>query len=123
MRRLLIFAMIVLICFISLFATVTVYSRERTGYSKEELARLDAVESIYIKELKAVLADEGYAYSGVTMTKSFAKGENLSYEVSIHNRLFEKVSAERRAGIEEKLSAVPFRIADTDCEVMMVLTY
>ncbi|MCR5032451.1 MAG: hypothetical protein K6A92_06290 [Lachnospiraceae bacterium] len=64
--------------------------------------------------MRDILAEEGYSYSGITMTKQMPDEHTRRYAVSIHNQAFAFADDEEKRRIGSVLKEVCFAAAGED---------
>lgn len=80
----------------------TVMSKEQIDYTQEN-ERYAALEENFLARTKAVLEDEGYHDSGVTITWTREGGGTRSYRVEIHHRGIGYLGDDERERLIESL--------------------
>ena len=63
------------------------------------------IEDQYVDNIKSKLNDMGFEYAGVTLTKTF-NNEICTYTLQIHHKKLDKMSAEERNLVINKLNTI-----------------
>lgn len=80
----------------------TVMCKERNEYAQEN-ERYEALETEFLVRTKAILEDEGYCDSGVTITWTRERGGARRYFVEIHHRGIGYLGDDERERLTESL--------------------
>lgn len=80
----------------------TVMSKERIDYTQEN-KKYAALEEDFLARTRAILEDEGYCDSGVTITWTRESGGARSYLVEIHHRGIGRLGDDERERLTESL--------------------
>lgn len=80
----------------------TVLCRERSGWAQEN-ERYAALEADFLVRTRAILEDEGYRDSGVTITWTREGGGERSYFVEIHHRGIRRLGEDERESLTRSL--------------------
>lgn len=76
------------------------------------------MEQNYVYEVRELLAEEGYADSGVTMTEVVDIDGSRSYTVTIHHRKISMLSEERKEELLRACNTLNF--ADENCMIFHI---
>ena len=79
----------------------------------------DAIESHYMDEVRSVLREHSYFFSGVTITKITDESGNRSYQVNINDSGFENMDTDEKEMLLGRLAAIKF--ADTKAKISHAL--
>lgn len=98
---------IILILCSAFFITSTVQSQAAGKISVDE-KYYQTLEKEYVSEIRAYLNEQGFVNSGVTLTRVVDEQGNRDYQVTLHHKYLEKLSAEEREIIFETIKAMAF---------------
>ena len=79
------------------------------------------IEDQYVDNIKSKLNDMGFEYAGVTLTKTI-NNEICTYTLQIHHKKLDKMSAEERNLVINKLNMEKMRLKDF-CVKTKILEY
>lgn len=65
-------------------------------------------EKEYIKDVRMLLEEEGFANSGVTLTKEYRDDGTRNYEVLIHHKWINELSDKEQEELKAALLQIPF---------------
>lgn len=103
---------IALILVIAFCITGTVNSQSsHTSRIEEKYYR--EMEASYVKEIRALLEDEGYENCGITMTYIIDESGTRTYTVTIHHGLIDKLSREKKQDLLAECGEIAF--PDKEC--------
>lgn len=101
---------------ITVFCTTqTVFSREADSVSAYSEQYFDALEKEYVKTIRGILEDNGYANSGVTMTDIIEDNGEREYTVAIHHKRLDRLSECEKTELLSQLEQVSF--GQDDCMI------
>lgn len=89
---------------------------ENIKKSKEE-AILEENESRYIKEVREILSEQGFSYSGVNVTK-ITEDEKVDYTVSIYNRSLCYCDEAKLINIENEIKLIDTSFTTGDFNII-----
>lgn len=101
---------------------ISVFCMSATAYSSERIERRERescyreIETAYVKEIRTFLAEEGYADSGVMMTKVIDADESRAYTVTIHHRSILALGQEDRQQLCSALATIPQELENCTIE-------
>ncbi len=98
---------VILIFVIAFCISETVFSQSDHERQMEE-KYYDEMEDAYLKELKLFLTEEGYANSGVTMTRVIDESGVRRYTVTIHHKLIDKMTMSERNELTKACGKIAF---------------
>lgn len=103
------FLLISVLAAISIFCTTqTVLSREADSAYVEREEYFNTLEQEYVKNMRRLLSESGYANSGITMTSIIDADGAREYTVLLHHDRFEHLSDDDKAELISRLEEASF---------------
>ncbi len=99
--------LLILICAFAISGTVLSQSREA---AKEQHEYYRMLEDEYVKEMRAFLEEQGYAFSGVTMNRVIYEDGSIEYKVMIHHRRISDLDAEQKEALLASCREIKFPV-------------
>ncbi len=90
------------------------------GEEKEREARYLQLEQEYLDRMREVLKEEGFADSGVMLTRTVYEDERREYCIAIHHGRFGGLSEQEKEALVRELENVSFE--EEDCSFIYSLT-
>lgn len=96
-----------LVMIIIMGTAMTVKSQSRNNVAIDEKYYV-SMEADYMNRIRENLREDGYADSGITMTKQYGDKDSRSYRVLIHHDAISRLSPEQKDALKEELSEISF---------------
>ncbi|MBQ8592477.1 MAG: hypothetical protein IJ485_07015 [Lachnospiraceae bacterium] len=103
------FIFLLVLVTISIFCTTqTVQSLEPDKALVEREQYFNTLEEKYVSSMRKLLAESGYANSGITMTSIIEENGAREYRVLLHHDRFERMSELEKTELVSRLEEVSF---------------
>ncbi len=109
-----------LLIVITAFLTVGTVKSQSKQEIKNSEAYYTEMEHEYIKVIRDYLREEGYANSGVMLTRTVWEDGRREYHITIHNSRFEKLEEEEKENLTKELREKAF--IEDNCSFVHSLT-
>lgn len=83
--------------------STTAYSQSVERANRMQKERMDVAEREFLREIGSAMEEQGFAYSGVTMTKTYEEDGGLIYQVAINHRSLSYLSGAEIADLGTRL--------------------
>lgn len=96
----------VLVTIIFFCFSQSVYSQGKRAAALSERESTKEAEAEYVRRVAELLEEYGCEHSGITMTKTFSEGCDVSYRVIIHHRNLSFLTKGQMQELEKRLTEV-----------------
>ncbi|MBQ7776618.1 MAG: hypothetical protein IJ379_11930 [Lachnospiraceae bacterium] len=111
---------VLLVLGLALFVSETVMSQTEGNISVDE-KHIRMLEQEYVGEIRDYLEEQGFANSGVTLTKVSEADGTTNYKVLLHHKGIDKLSQNEHMELFAAVEALAFQVAGCEFQVNLLV--